>query len=193
MRSRTRRACCASTRCVSTCRGCSNAARIALGVISLNVTRKIFFGSVAAISFFGLAFAVSSAVLGLGFVFFLKREPLGSCSVNFAGLARTMARCAEMASPSRSGSPARYTASADLAALRRSLMTLPLPGDDLQRGLENLVVVQRNGGLRGVLALAFLLPFLPCASFSFRCLLLRRADECRSSSSAGPSRGRWKP
>ena len=35
----------------STCRGCSNAARIALGVISLKVTRKIFFGSVAGISF----------------------------------------------------------------------------------------------------------------------------------------------
>ena len=53
MRSSTRRACCASTRLVSTCRGCSNAARIALGVISLKVTRKIFFGSVAEISFFG--------------------------------------------------------------------------------------------------------------------------------------------
>src|SRR5205823_14978263 len=54
-------------------------------------------------------------------------ERLGSCSMNLAGLERTMARCAEMASPSRSGSPARYTASAECAAFLRSLMTLPLP------------------------------------------------------------------
>src|SRR6266404_4628299 len=103
MRSSTRRACCASTRLVSTCRGLSKAARMALGVISLKVTRKIFFGSIATTSF--LASVSSSFLTGSsGFAsFFLNLETLGSCSMYLAGLERTMARCAMVLSK-----PAKY-------------------------------------------------------------------------------------
>src|SRR6185437_5258349 len=116
IRSSTRRACCASTRFPSTCRGFSNAARIAFGVISLNVTRKIFFGSIGGMftssrSFLPLAFldfasSFSSAAFSSASLPLCPFEETSS-SVNFAGFDSTIARCCEIASPSRSGSPAR--------------------------------------------------------------------------------------
>src|SRR5258707_7015245 len=52
---------------------------------------------------------------------------LDTSSSYFVGLESTNARCADIASPSRSGSPARYTAVAELADFLKSLITLPLP------------------------------------------------------------------
>src|SRR5882672_176180 len=167
MRSSTRRACCASTRLVSTCRGLSNAARMALGVISLKVTRKIFFGSMATTSFgssAGSSFFTASSAFA---VFFLNLETLGSCSMYLEGLESTIARCAEIASPSRSGSPARYTASAVIADLRRSLMTLPLPAMICRVGskiLSSSMLINFPGGIS--LAFARLLPFFALLFFS---------------------------
>ena len=67
----------------------------------LRIGRRRFLSS----ALFGSA---SSSALPLPAApFFLNGVGAGSCSVNLLGLASTMARCAEMASPSRSGSPAR--------------------------------------------------------------------------------------
>ena len=52
---------------------------------------------------------------------------LDTSSSYLVGLESTNARCADIASPSRSGSPARYTAVAELADFLKSLITLPLP------------------------------------------------------------------
>ena len=73
---------------------------------------------------FFLALASSASFVSTAFPFCL---PGGSASTNRLGFDNTIARCAEIASPSRSGSGARYTASAVCAAFLRSWMTLPLP------------------------------------------------------------------
>ena len=76
-RSSTRRACCASTRFSSISRGCSKASCTARFVISLKLTRRMRSAS--------------------SFLFFFDFEPLPNSS----------AKCAAIASPSRSGSGAR--------------------------------------------------------------------------------------
>ena len=59
---------------------------MALGVISLNVTRKIFLGSVGGISFLLSTFSLFfSSASGLAF-FFFQRGALASCSGYFDGL-----------------------------------------------------------------------------------------------------------
>src|SRR3972149_3856514 len=104
-RSRTRRACWASTFFWSILPGCANAALIARAVISLNVTRYTF-------------------------------RPLTGSS---------WARCQPIASPSRSGSVATYSASAFSAAFFSSSHPLPLaaPGDHMI-DVDRLAAEQRQ-------------------------------------------------
>ena len=146
MRSRTRRACCASTKCVSTCRGCSNAARIALGVISLNVTRKIFFGSVAGMSLPGVSFAVSSAASFFS-DFFLKREALGLLLGEFRRFRQNHGQMRGDGFSLAIRVARQVYGVGGLRGLPKIVDHLSLAGDDLQRGLENLVVVERDDGL----------------------------------------------
>src|SRR5260370_19518431 len=178
MRSSTRRACCASTRLVSTCRGFSNAARIAFGVMSLNVTRKIFFGSIGGMlisSRFFLALLDLPLASPLEFLdsasSFASAAPLplfplgASSSAYFVGLDSTIARCADIASPSRSGSPAKYTAVAVLADFLKSLITLPLPEIICSVGSKILASSRVTGFLLTFSGAALL--FLPLPFFFF--------------------------
>ena len=111
-RSSTRRACCASTRLVSRPLGCSKAARMALGVISLKVTRKIFLRSAGGMSVASFS-SLAARLAALEFASSLASAPLPFClpgasaSTNRLGFESTIAKCAEMASPSRSGSGAK--------------------------------------------------------------------------------------
>src|SRR2546430_7188734 len=172
MRSSTRRACCASTRLVSTCRGLSKAARMALGVISLNVTRKIFFGSMATTSFFA-PFSSSFLTGSSGAAsFFLNLETLGSCSMNLAGLERTMAVRGDGFSLAV-GVARQIHCLGGVRCFPQIVDDLALAGDDLQGRLENLIVVDadqlRSQLFRRLRFLAsfagFLSPFLFAALF----------------------------
>src|SRR4029077_19726960 len=109
---------------------------MALGVISLKVTRKIFLGSIGGMlissRFFLAALdlplaSVLDSASSFSFASAALLPLLDVSSSYLVGLESTIAKCADIASPSRSGSPARYTASAVLADFLRSLMTLPLP------------------------------------------------------------------
>src|SRR3984893_15012286 len=177
MRSSTRRACCASTRFESTCRGFSNAARMAFGVISLNVTRKIFLGSIGGMLISSRFFlpaldlplaSVLDSASSYSFASAALLPLLEASSSYLVGLESTIARCADIASPSRSGSPARYPAVAQLADFLRSLITLPLP-EIICRVGSNILASSRVIGvlfdLRGGAAAA--LPRLPRPFFFF--------------------------
>src|SRR6267142_1744334 len=141
MRSSTRRACCASTKFESTCLGLSKAARMALGVISLKVTRKIFFGGVLSLGF-GRLFGFCVFLLKSGNARFLLDE-LGRFRKNHGKMRRNGFSLA-----------VRVTREIDGIGRARGLAKVvydfAFAGDDLQRGLENLVVIERNR-LLGVL------------------------------------------
>src|SRR6267378_2343638 len=129
MRSSTRRACCASTKFESTCLGLSKAARMALGVISLKVTRKIGFGFDRLFGFYTLLLESGNA----GFLLWVPGrlgENHGQVRRNGLTLAIGIAR--------------QIDCLGRVCGLAKIANDLALAGDDLQRGLENLVVIERN-------------------------------------------------
>ena len=157
MRSSTRRACCASTRFVSICRGCSKAARIALGVISLNVTRKIFFGSRRRDLVSGLVLGFILRAFGL-VSFFLTRDALGSCSSTSPASPAPWPGARRWPLPRGPGRPPDTRHRRHCAA-RRSLITLPLPAMICSVGSKIL-------SSSSVMGLPLASPSLSCAFFA---------------------------